>query len=187
MLKPKPSLQEVVTLAEQRTKSKPIDKFKSKTKSIKTPEEEIKDITPKKEKPQYISFHHIPNKILTGENISEFLFKLIDLFDKNNKIQIQMSLVKVSLSNFNFKVDVDDTFEVESFRDDILEVIAVIPKSQVFALTAEIKEIEGLVLGQDNKDKKEDKLEVKPEVKTEDKTDKHIDIIKDVTEKLLNN
>ena len=152
----KPTLQEVVNLVEKRQslqeienlpkhiqQEKPIIRGSSDIKK----DNEQKPVTTKEvkpPKPTYESYYHIPNKILTGEHIANFVFKLIDLFDAENNIKITMTLQKVSLSNFTFEVKVDDTFAVKSFSEEILEVIAVIPKDQVFALTADIKEIKNV-------------------------------------------
>jgi hypothetical protein len=188
----KPSLQEVVNLVEKRKQLQELENLPNHilqekptirgANDIKTDNEQ-KPVTTKEvkpTKPNYESYHHIPNKILTGENIANFILKLVDLFDSANDIKIMLTLTKVSLSNFTFEVKVDDTFAVQSFSDEILEVIAVIPKEQIFALTADIKEIKNAnPLPQINP---EPQKSAELTIQEDDK--KHEDIQNDIAQKL---
>jgi hypothetical protein len=185
-----PSLQEVVNLVEKRKnlqehiqEEPPI---KRRLNNIKSDNEQksviTKDSKHKDTKPIYESYHHIPNKILIGENVANFIFKLIDLFDVDNDIKISLTLQKVSLSNFTFEVKVDDTFAVKAFSNEILEVIAVIPKEQVFALTADIKEIKNINPITETTTNIEPVKSAEITIQEDDK--KHEDIQNDIAQKL---
>ena len=124
--------------------------------TIVEPEPTISPVIPGTDIEQdYILQIILPSKQIAGDNIANYLTNLTSMFDENNKIQIYMSINKISVSNFTFEIKIDDTFNVKTFETEFMEMIQSVPKNATYRLVVNAKEIESNKINSDkiNSDK----------------------------------
>lgn len=82
----------------------------------------------------------IMSQKLTGESIVTFVLKILDLFNCDNKIDLQLTINKQSKKCMH-KIEINDTLLISEFKNDVLEEFDSLPKTHEFNVTMKVTEI----------------------------------------------
>jgi hypothetical protein len=78
----------------------------------------------------------MPSEIMTGEKLQNLISDLLIIFDKSFKIELS-----AKVNTINFGIDINDSFTLAEFTDNVLSYVLSFPKTSMFTVKIYIEEI----------------------------------------------